>query len=64
MHKSQILCYNKTMITKEVNEWVKKVESGMYKEEDLISEFSGFAKYLTKEELESLQQKLTEFYNK
>ena len=46
------------MITHEVNEWIKKVECGMYKSEDVMYEFSRIAKYLTKEELLFIKRKL------
>lgn len=49
------------MITKEVNEWIKKVERGMYSDEDVMSEFSSFARYLTKEELIMIKNKLKNF---
>ncbi len=47
------------MITREVNEWIKKVECGMYSSEDVMSEFSRIAKYLTKEELIFIKKKLS-----
>ena len=46
------------MITKEINEWLKKVEAGMYSKEDAMYEFSRFAKYLTRSELIQIQNKL------
>lgn len=49
------------MITREVNEWIKKVECGMYRPEDVMSEFSRIAKYLTKEELILIKRKLSSF---
>ena len=49
------------MITKEVNEWIKKVECGMYKQEDVMYEFSHIAKYLTKEELLFIKRKLSNY---
>ena len=36
------------MITKEVNEWLKKVEYSNYPKEDIIVQFAEFSKYLTK----------------
>jgi len=53
--------YNKTMITHEVNEWIKKVECGMYSDEDVMYEFSRIAKYLTKEELVFIKRKLEDY---
>ena len=49
------------MITKEVNEWIKKVESGMNRHEDVMYEFSRMAKYLTKEELQFIKRKLSNY---
>lgn len=39
------------MITKEVNDWLKKVECGMYSSKDAIEEFARISRYLTKEEI-------------
>ena len=55
------MVYNHSMITKEVNEWIKKVECGMYKHEDVMYEFSHIAKYLTKEELLFIKKKLSNY---
>lgn len=49
------------MITKEVNEWIKKAECGMYNDEDLLYEFSRISKYLTKEELIFIKRKLSRY---
>lgn len=49
------------MITHEVNEWIKKVECGMYSDEDVMYEFSRIAKYLTKEELVFIKRKLEDY---
>lgn len=49
------------MITKEVNEWIKKVECGMYSDEDVMYEFSRISKYLTKDELIFIKRKLNSF---
>lgn len=49
------------MITKEVNEWIKKVECGMYSDEDIMYEFNRIAKYLTRAELIQIQNKLKSF---
>lgn len=46
------------MITKEVNEWLKKVEYSNYSKEDLMEEFIRFSKYLTKEEMIFIKNKL------
>ena len=55
------MLYNVIMITREVNEWIKKVECGMYKHEDVMYEFSRIAKYLTKEELIFIKRKLSDY---
>lgn len=49
------------MITREINEWVRKVECGMYSDEDVMYEFSRIAKYLTREELIMIKRKLSSF---
>ncbi|MCQ2790046.1 MAG: hypothetical protein MJ229_06695 [bacterium] len=49
------------MITKEINEWIKKVENHQYNYEDAMYEFSRFAKYLTKEELIQIKKILEKY---
>ena len=39
------------MLTREVREWLQKVERRQYSYEDAMYEFMHFAKFLTKEEL-------------
>lgn len=39
------------MITREVNDWIKKVETGQYSYSDAMERFVDFSKYLTKEEI-------------
>ena len=46
------------MITKEVNNWIKKVEMSSYSDEDLLYEFQTFAKYLSKEDLIHIKKRL------
>lgn len=46
------------MITKEVNDWIKKVEKGNYSNWDIMEEFASFSKYLTKEEMIQIQKRL------
>ena len=46
------------MITKEVNDWLKKVETGNYSTIDIMSEFTGISKYLTKEEIIQIKKRL------
>jgi len=49
------------MITKEVNDWIKKVEGGNYRNEDIMYEFARISKYLTREELIQIKKKLSGF---
>ena len=49
------------MITKEVNDWLKKVECGMYSPEDIMYEFQRLSKYLTTQELIQIKRKLQEY---
>ena len=46
------------MLTREVREWIQKVDRGQYSYEDAMYEFIRFAPYLTKEELKQLKNKL------
>ncbi|MBD5402374.1 hypothetical protein HDR58_06190 [bacterium] len=46
------------MITREVNEWVRRVECGNYSSLDIMEEFARFAKYLTKEEIIQIKKRL------
>jgi len=46
------------MITKEVNDWVKKVEKGNFSSWDIMEEFTQFAKFLTKDELQQIKKRL------
>lgn len=46
------------MLTKEVNDWIRRVECGMYSDEDIMYELSRISKYLTKEELNFIKGKL------
>lgn len=46
------------MMTKEVNEWIKRVEQGNYSSWDIMEEFAQIAKYLTKEELQQVKKRL------
>ena len=48
------------MLTREVREWLQKVERRQYSYNDAMYEFMNFAKYLTKEELKQLKNKLEE----
>ena len=46
------------MITKEVNNWIKKVEKGNYSSWDIMEEFAGMSKHMTKDELEQVIKRL------
>ena len=50
------------MLTREVREWIQKVDREQYSYDDAMYEFSRFAPYLTKEELFQLKRKLKESY--
>lgn len=50
------------MITKEVREWLKKVESRQYSYNDAINEFLRFSSYLTREEMRLIKNKIEEAY--
>ena len=50
------------MITKEVNDWIKKVQMGSYaSKEEAMGRFAEIAKYLTKDEIIFIQKRLKEF---
>ena len=46
------------MITREVNEWIKKVEQGRYSQETAMEEFVRISCYLTKEEVQQVLKRL------
>ena len=46
------------MITKEVNDWIRRVENGNYSNADLLEEFVKFSKYLTKDEMIQIKRRL------
>lgn len=46
------------MMTREVNEWIKKIEKGNYSSWDIMEEFAQMSKYLTKEEVEQIKVRL------
>ena len=51
------------MITKEVNDWIKNVKLHKYSSYyDAIEEFSGFVRYLTKDELIRIKRILESEY--
>lgn len=49
------------MITKEVNNWIRKVEQGNYSAQDIMEEFTSIARYLTKEEILQIKNRLNSF---
>jgi len=49
------------MITKEVNDWLNKVQKGNYSSWDIMEEFTSICKHLTKAELTQIQKKLKDF---
>ena len=52
------------MITKEVREWMQKVERRQYNYDDAMYEFSRFAPYLTRDELKLIKNKLEKSFGK
>ena len=50
------------MLTKEVREWLQKVERKQYSYEDAIYEFMRFAPFLTREEMKMIKTKLENTY--
>lgn len=46
------------MITKEVNDWIAKVQKGNYCTWDVMEEFVQFSKYLTKSEMVQIKKRL------
>lgn len=50
------------MITREVREWIQKVERRQYSYDDAMYMFSQFASYLTRDELKLIKQKLENSY--
>ena len=46
------------MLTREVMEWMQKVERGQYSYDDAMYEFMRFARFLTREEITMLKIKL------
>ena len=50
------------MLTKEVREWLQKVERRQYSYDDAMYEFIRISQYLTKEEINQLKEKLQNCY--
>lgn len=52
------------MLTKDVREWIQKVERGQYSYQDAMEEFVRFSAYLTVSEIKMIKNKLQETYKK
>ncbi len=50
------------MITKEVREWLQKVERRQYSYEDALYEFVRFSSFLTREEMRMIKNKIEDAY--
>ncbi len=50
------------MITKEVREWLQKVERRQYSYDDAMYEFMRFSSFLTREEMKLLKSKIEQSY--
>ena len=50
------------MLTKEVREWLQKVERRQYSYEDAMCEFMRFSSFLTREEMKMIKTKLENSY--
>lgn len=48
------------MITKEVNDWIRKVETKNYSSWEIMEEFTKFYKYLTKDEVLHIKNRLNQ----
>ena len=46
------------MITKEVNDWINRIEKGNYSYTDIMKEFVRFSRYLTREEMIQIKKKI------
>ena len=50
------------MLTREVREWLQKVERKQYSYEDAMYEFMRFSSFLTREEMIQIKQKIQSCY--
>lgn len=48
------------MLTREVREWLEKVQQGSYSYEDSMTEFVRFSHFLTRDEMRMLKSKIEE----
>lgn len=51
------------MITREVREWLQKVERRQYSYNDAMYEFMRFSSFLTREEMKMIKAKIEQSYN-
>ncbi len=51
------------MLTREVREWLEKVQRRQYSYEDAMYEFMRFSSFLTREEMKMIKRKIEESYN-
>ena len=51
------------MVTREVREWLQKVEKRQYSYDDAMYEFMRFSSFLTREEMKLIKQKIEEAFN-
>ena len=52
------------MITREVREWLQKVERRQYSYDDAMYEFMRFSSFLTREEMKIIKSKFESSYKK
>ena len=52
------------MITKEVREWLQKVERRQYSYDDAMYEFMRFSSFLTREEMKMIKTNLEQEYRR
>ena len=50
------------MVTREVREWLQKVERRQYSYDNAMYEFMRFSSFLTREEMKLIKQKIEEAY--
>ncbi len=50
------------MITREVREWLQKVERRQYSYDDAMYEFMRFSSFLTRDEMKLLKSKIEQSY--
>ncbi len=51
------------MITREVREWLEKVQRRQYSYDDAMYEFMRFSSFLTREEMKMIKAKIEESYS-